>query len=69
MTHIQQAGTALITHYGQDGHFLAVCEAAVAAPAAQGENVQRGDWRRQGAVVYLGCAATHLDPADPKVTV
>ncbi|KAG5182622.1 armadillo-type protein [Tribonema minus] len=62
-----QAGTALINGYGQDGSYLAPCEAAVAAPPLAGEDVRRADWRRQGVVVFLGAAAGHIDPSDPKV--
>jgi hypothetical protein len=67
MRRLPQAGTALINGYGQDGSFLAPCEAAVAAAPVAGEDVRRADWRRQGAVVFLGAAATHIDPSDPKV--
>lgn len=63
------AGIAIINAYGEDEvvRFLRPCEAVMAEKARRGEDAQCFDWRREGAVVFMGSAAKHLDKEDPKV--
>lgn len=67
--HALAAGVALITAYGEDGVvvFLEICEAVMAERPRKSEDAQCFDWRREGAVVFMGCAAKHLDKENPKV--
>lgn len=63
------AGVAIITAFGGGSalQFLAPCEAVMAEKPRKNEDAQRLDWRREGVVVFMGCAAKHLDKEDPKV--
>lgn len=67
--HMLAAGVAVITAFGGGGalQFLGPCEAVMAGKPRQSEGAQRLDWRREGVVVFMGCAAKHLDKEDPKV--
>lgn len=67
--HALAAGVAVITAYGEDGvvRFLETCEVVMAERPRKSEDAQCFDWRREGAVVFMGCAAKHLDKENPKV--
>lgn len=67
--HMLAAGVAVITSFGGGSalQFLRPCEAVMAQIPTKGEDAQRLDWRREGVVVFMGCAAKHLDKEDPKV--
>lgn len=67
--HMLAAGVAVITAFGGGSalQFLRPCEAVMAEIPPKGEDAQRLDWRREGVVVFMGCAAKHLDKGDPKV--
>ncbi len=61
-------GTALVLKYGKQTSFLEGCETIICSPQQpkDGDNMSY-DWRREGAVVLLGSAASHLDGSDAKV--
>lgn len=63
------AGVAIISSFACDGvlSFLSPCEAVMADSSRKSEDAQRFDWRREGVVVFMGCAAKHLEKEDPKV--
>lgn len=63
------AGVAVIAAYGENGalRFLRPCEAVMSESPRKSEDAQCFDWRREGVVVFMGCAAKHLDKDDPKV--
>lgn len=63
------AGLAIITTYGDDDvvRFLSPCEAVMSDKTRGNEDARFSDWRREGVVVFMGCAAKHLDKEDPKV--
>lgn len=67
--HMLAAGVAIITAYGDDDilRFLRPCEAVMAESPRKTEDAQCFDWRREGVVVFMGCAAKHLDKDNPKV--
>ena len=67
--HMLAAGVAIITAFGGGSalQFLGPCEAVMAEKPRKDEDAQRLDWRRKGVVVFMGCAAKHLDKEDPKV--
>lgn len=63
------SGLAIITMYGDDDvvRFLSLCEAVMSDKTRRNEDARFSDWRREGVVVFMGCAAKHLDKEDPKV--
>ncbi len=67
--HMLAAGVAIITAFGGGSalQFLGPCETVMAEKSRKNEDAQRLDWRREGVVVFMGCAAKHLDKEDPKV--
>ncbi|CAM9323776.1 unnamed protein product [Ectocarpus sp. 6 AP-2014] len=67
--HMLAAGVAVISTYGGGCavQFLRPCEAVMAESPRKSEDAQCMDWRREGVVVFMGCAAKHLDKEDPKV--
>ena len=67
--HMLAAGLAIITAYGDDDvlRFLRPCEAVMSDKARKNDDARFSDWRREGAVVCMGCTAKHLDKEDPKV--
>ncbi|CAN0109074.1 unnamed protein product, partial [Scytosiphon promiscuus] len=67
--HMLAAGVAIIAAYGggSASQFVRPCEAVMAEKPRPSEDAQCMDWRREGVVVFMGCAAKHLDKGDPKV--
>ncbi len=62
-------GTALVLKYGKQTSFLEGCETIIKSSGQQhkdGDDMPH-EWRREGAVVLLGSAASHLDGSDTKV--
>ncbi len=58
-------GTALVLKYGKQTSFLEGCESIIRSThqPEDGDDMSH-DWRREGAVVLLGSAASHLDSSD-----
>ncbi len=58
-------GTAFVLKYGKQTSFLEGCEAIIRSSQQpkDGDDMSH-DWRREGAVVLLGSAASHLDSSD-----
>ncbi len=66
---VLSVGTALVLKYGKQTSFLEGCEIILKSSGQQhkdGDDMSH-DWRREGAVVLLGNAASHLDGSDTKV--
>jgi hypothetical protein len=64
------AGMALISTYGSTdtASLLSIFDGVLEAPPPpKGQDVRPFDWRREGAVVFMGSTAKHLNKDDPKV--
>jgi hypothetical protein len=65
------AGMSLISSYGavNTASLLQIFDTVLEAPPPpKGQDVRAFDWRREGAVVFMGSTAKHLQKDDPKVS-